>query len=112
MTPNTKNRIHSQFNNLKYIQQFSEEPRLQMHPVDARKRNIADGDSVRIFNDRGYLYTHVSLDFSIKTGCVSLTNGWWINQGGTVNFLSQAGETDMGYGAAFHDNLVDVERVD
>ena len=112
MTPNTKNRIHSQFNNLKYIQQFSDESRLQMHPVDAEKRDIADGDPVRIFNNRGYLYTHISLDFSIKTGCVSLTNGWWITQGGTVNFLSSADETDMGYGAAFHDNLVAVERID
>jgi anaerobic selenocysteine-containing dehydrogenase len=110
MTPNTKNRIHSQFNNLQYIQQFSEKPSLQMNPHDARDREISDGDSVRIFNDRGYLVTTVSLDFSIKTGCVSMTNGWWINQGGSVNFLSSGRETDIGYGAAFHDNLVEVER--
>ncbi len=112
MTPNTKNRIHSQFNNLEYIRQFSEEPRLQMHPQDANIRGILDGDRVKIFNERGYLLTEVSLDFSIKSGCVSLTNGWWINQGGTVNFLSLGRETDMGYGAAFHENLVEVERVD
>jgi len=112
MTPNTKNRIHSQFNNLKYIRQFSDQPRLQMHPQDARKRGISDGDRVRIYNDRGFLLTEVTLDFSIKSNCVSLTNGWWINQGGTVNFLSLGRETDMGHGAAFHENLVEVERVD
>ena len=112
MTPNTKNRIHSQFNNLQVIQQFSEEPCLQMHPRDAQVRGISDNDQVRLSNDRGYLVTKVSIDFSIKIGCVSLTNGWWINQGGTVNFLSLGRETDMGYGAAFHENLVEVERID
>jgi anaerobic selenocysteine-containing dehydrogenase len=112
MTPNTKNRIHSQFNNLKYIQQFSDQPRLQMHPQEAQKRGISDGDKVKLYNDRGFLLTEVKLDFSIKPNCVSLTNGWWINQGGTVNFLSLGRETDMGYGAAFHENLVEVERVD
>jgi len=111
MTPNTKNRIHSQFNNLKYIKQFSEEPCLHMHPQDAQIREISEGNQVRLFNDRGFLVTKVALDFSIKIGCVSLTNGWWINQGGTVNFLSLGRETDMGYGAAFHENLVEVERI-
>jgi len=111
MTPNTKNRIHSQFNNLKYIEQFSEEPLLQMNPRDALKRGISDGDEVKIYNNRGYLITNVRIDFSIKRGCVSMTNGWWIEQGGTVNFLSLGRETDMGYGAAYHENLVEVERV-
>jgi anaerobic selenocysteine-containing dehydrogenase len=111
MTPNTKNRIHSQFNNLKYIQQFSEIPHLQMHPSDAQRRDIENGDQIKIYNERGYLITRAVLDFSIKTGCVSMTNGWWINQGGTVNFLSLGRETDMGYGAAFHENLVEVERI-
>jgi anaerobic selenocysteine-containing dehydrogenase len=112
MTPNSKNRIHSQFNNLEYIRQFSDAPRLQIHPKDAKKRGLSEGDQVKIYNDRGFLLSEVTIDFSIKSGCVSLTNGWWINEGGTVNFLSSAGETDMGYGAAFHDNLVEVERVD
>ena len=39
-----------------------------------------------------------------------MTNGWWIGEGGTVNFLSRGAETDMGHGAAFHDNRVEVER--
>jgi hypothetical protein len=42
---------------------------------------------------------------------VSVTNGWWIVEGGTVNFCSRGRETDMGHGAAFHDNLVEIEPV-
>jgi len=111
MTPNTKNRIHSQFNNLEMIRRVSPKPLVTMSPKDAGDRSIESGDNVKIFNDRGHLILEVSVDFSIKDGCVSVTNGWWIADGGSVNFLSLGRETDMGYGAAFHDNLVEVEKV-
>jgi anaerobic selenocysteine-containing dehydrogenase len=111
MTPNTKNRIHSQFNNLASIRAFSREPELQIHPGDARTRDIQDGARVRVFNDRGALEVAARLDHGIRPGCVAVTNGWWISQGGTVNFCSVGRETDMGHGAAFHDNLVQVEPV-
>ena len=45
----------------------------------------------------------------IKQGCIYVTNGWWIGTGGSVNFCSLGRETDMGYGAAFHDALVEIE---
>jgi hypothetical protein len=37
-------------------------------------------------------------------------NGWWLQEGGTPNLLSKGRETDMGYGTAFHDCFVQVER--
>jgi anaerobic selenocysteine-containing dehydrogenase len=111
MTPNTKNRIHSQFNNLEMIRQFGDRPVVTLHPEDAGSRGIADGDVVRVFNDRGSLEIEARLDWGVRPGCVSVTNGWWITEGGTVNFCSCGRETDMGHGAAFHDNLVQVERV-
>ncbi len=109
MTPNTKNRIHSQFNNLQLIRQFSEEPVIGMHPEDAAARGLGNGTPARIFNARGELHLPVKLDYGLRRGCVVVTNGWWISQGGTVNFLSLGRETDMGYGAAFHENLVEIE---
>ena len=109
MTPNTKNRIHSQFNNLKMIQQFGDKPFLLLNPEDARTRDISDGNLVKVFNQRGQIRIEARLDNGIKAGCVSVTNGWWITEGGTVNFCSYGRETDMGYGAAFHDNLVEVQ---
>ena len=111
LTPNTKNRIHSQFNNLMMIRQLGDEPLLYMHPDDAAKRHIRDGEWVRVFNDRGELVLESRLDNGLKAGCVCVTNGWWISEGGTVNFCSAARETDMGYGAAFHDVRVQVEVV-
>ena len=110
MTPNTKNRIHSQFNNLKLIEQFSEKPLFHLHPIDAKEIKISDSDQIRVFNDRGELKGKVKIDFGLKRGCVLMTNGWWISQGGTVNFLSNGIETDMGYGAAYHDTMVNIEK--
>ncbi|MEJ2205415.1 MAG: molybdopterin-dependent oxidoreductase [Gemmatimonadota bacterium] len=112
MTPNTKNRIHSQFGNLRMIRTQDPEPVLSLSPVDALAREIRDGDRVRVFNDRGALEVRCRLDFGIRAGCVSLVNGWWKSDGGAVNLLSAGRETDMGYGAAFHENRVDVERVE
>lgn len=110
MTPNTKNRTHSQFNNLEMIRQFSPSPYLEMNPEDAVSRGIAHKDQVKVFNDRGFLEVEARIDFSMKRGCVCMTNGWWITDGGTVNFLSFGRETDMGHGSAFHDTLVEVKK--
>jgi anaerobic selenocysteine-containing dehydrogenase len=109
MTPNTKNRIHSQFNNLEMIRRLSPAPVVSIHPADAEARGIENGASVRVFNDRGSITICASYDYGIKKGCVSVTNGWWIPEGGTVNFCSFGRETDMAHGAAFHDNLVEIE---
>lgn len=109
LSPNTKNRIHSQFNNLKVIKQFHPEPVVSIHPNDAKARKIKHGDLVKVFNDRGSFRLKAEFDLSLKPGCVAISNGWWISQGGSTNALSAARETDMGYGAAFHDNLVEIQ---
>jgi anaerobic selenocysteine-containing dehydrogenase len=109
LTPNTKNRIHSQFGNLKMIRAVSSAPALMISARDARERDIVDHDRVRVFNQRGSFTARARIDFSLKPGCVVMTNGAWISQGGTVNFVSCGRETDMGHGAAYHDNMVEVE---
>jgi anaerobic selenocysteine-containing dehydrogenase len=111
MTPNTKNRIHSQFNNLEMIRKLSPKPQVSVNPEDAKKRGVDNNSLVKIYNDRGSLTLEAKFDFGIKPGCISITNGWWISEGGTVNFCSLGRETDMGYGAAFHDNLVEIKRI-
>ena len=111
LTPNTKNRIHSQFNNLLLLKSVSPEPIAAINPQDALNKNIKPGDKIRIYNDRGEILIKADIDHGIKSGCISVTNGWWVKEGGTVNFTSAGRETDMGHGAAFHNNLVKIERV-
>jgi anaerobic selenocysteine-containing dehydrogenase len=109
LTPNTKNRIHSQFGNLQTMKAIEPRPVLTIGHVDAVARGIVTGRRVRVFNDRGSLVVEASVDHGMKPGCVSIPNGWWLSDGGAVNVLSKARETDMGFGAAFHENLVEVE---
>jgi anaerobic selenocysteine-containing dehydrogenase len=109
LTPNTKNRIHSQFGNLPSIRGLEPGTFAEMSPVDASARGIVDGDRVGVFNDRGKVIITVRLDHSLRPGCIVIHNGWWLSEGGGINLLSAARETDMGHGAAFHDNAVEVE---
>jgi len=110
LTPNGKNRIHSQFGNLRMIRALGERHVALLSPIDAAARGIAPGDRVRVHNERGEVRLEAELDLSLRPGCVVVGNGWWIADGGTVNFTSRGRETDMGHGAAFHDNLVEVEK--
>ncbi len=81
LTPNTKNRIHSQFNNLNGSASSATGP-TSLSPADARLREVADGDRVRILNDRGRAADRGPDRPQLRAGCVVVTNGWWFPRGG------------------------------
>ena len=110
LTPNTKNRIHSQFGNLPSIRALAPAPVVFVHPEDALRHGIAPGERVRVFNERGELEVEARFDAGLLPGCICITNGWWLSEGGAVNLLSKARETDMAHGAAFHDIAVAIEK--
>lgn len=111
LSPNSKNRIHSQFGNLFCIKMVSGKPTVLINPNDANDRNIKDGDRVKVFNDRGVVIIKAEVSHQVRMGCVVISNGWWASQGCSVNSLSKGRETDMGHGSAFHDNMVQVSKV-
>ena len=112
ITPNTGSRIHSQFGNLDVIRNNSENPSVMISPYDAERRNISTGRRVRIFNDSGELFTIAKVSNRMPSGSVLLPNGIWFSEGGGGNILIPGRETDMGFGAAFHDSMVEVELAD
>jgi len=109
LTPNNKNGIHSQFLRHPGIRPLDPGPGLALGLEDAEARGIRAGDRVRVFNARGELRLTARLELGLRQGCVVVCNGYGAERGGSVNLLSTDRETDMGYGAAFHDNLVQVE---
>jgi anaerobic selenocysteine-containing dehydrogenase len=50
--------------------------RLYMHPEDAAARGVAEGDRVRIWNERGAVEVDVRLDDGLMAGVVAMTHGW------------------------------------
>jgi anaerobic selenocysteine-containing dehydrogenase len=112
ITPNTGSRIHSQFGNLNIIAQATGKQVIKIAPADAKARNIKSGNTIRVFNGTGELANQVEVSNRVPTGVVVLPNGIWFAEGGGGNQLIAPQETDIGYGAAFHDNRVEIERVD
>ncbi len=112
LTPNTGNRIHSQFGNLEIIKETTPEPCARISVEEANRRGITEGQRTRIFNEYGELKCRVSISSRIPAGIVVLPNGIWFSEGGGVNRLIAGQETDIGYGAAFHDNRVEIEVSD
>jgi anaerobic selenocysteine-containing dehydrogenase len=108
LTPNSKNRIHSQFGFLDLLRPLEPAPLLTLAPDDARARGLRTGQRARVFNGRGELFLQVRVDGGVRPGACFVPNGFWLAEG-AVNLLSQGRETDMGHGAAFHDTCVQVE---
>ncbi len=90
-------------------------PLLEIGAADAAARGIAEGDRVRVYNDRGELFAAAAVSDRLQPGLVTMPFGWWAGSADarTVNVLTNAtvGGDDPDVGsAAFHDTLVEVER--
>jgi anaerobic selenocysteine-containing dehydrogenase len=108
MTALPKQRIHSQFRNIEFAATIDPFPRIEIHPTDAAARLISPGDEVEIYNQMGAIQAKADVTNRIKVGCVNIDKGWWIADKASVNVLSRERLTDIGYGTAFHDCLVNV----
>ena len=79
---------------------------------DAGPRGIGDGDTVRVFNDRGGFEGGARITDDVNPGIVVATLGYWLQLNrGTVNIVSSAEFVNMGHAPTFSDNLVQVEAV-
>ncbi|HEY1986831.1 MAG TPA: molybdopterin-dependent oxidoreductase [Terracidiphilus sp.] len=86
--------------------------KLEMHPMDAAARGIANGDAVRIFNDRGSMRLTALVNGSVPAGVVAGRMDWakLSPDGVNVNALTSERLTDLGRGATFYSSLVEVEK--
>ena len=87
--------------------------RLEIHPADAASRNLADGDQVRIFNDRGSIQLTALLNPSLPPGVVAARLDWakLHPDAANVNALTSERLTDIGAGATFYSTLVEVAKI-
>lgn len=106
------NFLNSTFsNNAKHVR-MEKLPKLFMHAADAETSGIADGDKVRIWNDRGECELTVSVGETVLRGVV-VSQGLWADQPGSkhnVNALTPDRPADMGGGATFFSGRVNVAR--
>ena len=114
ISPPARHFLNSSFANIARFREFESEPHLDMHPGDAAARGIADGDQVRVFNDRGSHRLRARVNGKPRAGVVVAPSVWWKKyspDGGNANNLTSQRTADLGGGATFYDCRVQVEKV-
>ena len=114
ISPPARNFLNSSFANLPSFVTEEKTPYLDIHPDNARSREIATGNRVRIFNDRGSFTATARVTDRARTGVVVAPSIWWkkLSPDGTnANNVTSQALTDLGRAATFYDCLVEVEAL-
>jgi anaerobic selenocysteine-containing dehydrogenase len=86
---------------------------LHIDAADAAERDIASGDQVRVFNDRGSCLLRAEVDGVVRPGVVCAPSVRWARSAPdhrNVNVLTSERLTDIGGGPTFYSCLVQVEK--
>lgn len=123
---NPASRLHSQLDHgagSRATKVRGREP-VRMNPADALARGIADGDVVRVFNDRGACLAGAVLSGQVMPSVVQLSTGAWFDPvveedgsllcvHGNPNVLTaDVGSSRLAQGCSGQHALVQVERFD
>lgn len=121
MTSHAAHRLHSQLNYAKLRELYAvanREP-IWIHPEDAQKRGINNGDLVRAYNQRGEILVGALITDGIKQGSVCIHEGAWpdfdkphgICKNGGCNVLtSDIPSSQLANGCAANSSLVKIEK--
>ncbi len=118
------NRLHSQLDNTPLRKKYAVADReaIWIHPDDAGMRNIADGDLVRAFNDRGQILVGAVVTSRVRPGVVRISEGAWFDpadpakpgslcKNGNVNCLTfDIGSSSLAQGNCGQMAQLDIEK--
>ena len=105
--------LNSTFANEAHHRKGAGDPTVELSEADAASRGFVDGDWVEVYNDRGSFEAKVAITGTVKPGVAISTGLYWAKfsrKGHTVNSTTSTALTDMGGGATFFDNLVEIRR--
>jgi anaerobic selenocysteine-containing dehydrogenase len=108
ITPASARMISSTMGEFNYDESFAE-----LSSADAASRGLADGDSVRVFNDLGEVVVRVKVSSRIRPGVVSMHKGAWskaTKNGRTAAALCPQTVEPVAGGACYNDARVQLER--
>ena len=112
ISPKSHAFLNSCYANMEGKQKTQGDQFVLMNKVNAKQRNVNDGDMVKVFNDRGSYEGVLRLTDDVNPGIIVSTLGYWRQHNkGTVNRISSAEFANMGNAPTFSDNLVEVTKV-
>ncbi len=103
--------LNSSFANVPSLRRAAGKPTLEIHADDAVARDITAGDRVAIYNDRGKFTAEAVITDRVRPGVVSAPSIWWPKltvDRANANHTTSEALTDVGAGATFYDNMVEV----
>jgi len=117
-------RLHSQldFGAISQASKVNGREPVRIHPRDAAARGIAEGDIVRLYNDRGACLAGAVVSEALRPGVVQLSTGAWYDPEdasadqplcvhGNPNVLTRdTGTSRLAQGCAGQLSLVEIER--
>jgi anaerobic dimethyl sulfoxide reductase subunit A len=115
ITPHSRKRVHSQLHHIPWLPEIDPHS-VWINPEDAEARGIADGDEVKVFNERGTTVIPAKVTDRIMPGVVAIYQGAWydpdengIDRGGCANVLTKGEHSPLG-AFSVNTSLVEVHR--
>lgn len=116
-SPHSRWSLHSQFQNLEWMEDVHPEPYVYINPDDAEAKMVKEGDTVAVFNKQGLLRLKAKLTDNVQSGTVLMYEQWYNNNIYNVNELVDDTSSDMGAfktgapGVALHDTFVNFRKL-
>jgi anaerobic selenocysteine-containing dehydrogenase len=111
ISPPAHSFLNSSFVNVASLRRAAGKPTLEIHADDASARGIESGAKVSIYNDRGTFTAEAVITDKVRPGVVSAPSVWWAKlteDRNNANHTTSQALTDIGAGATFYDNAVEV----
>lgn len=67
---------HTQFHNIPSLKKRESEGFVDVHPEDARRRNIAEGQRLTVSSPRGSIRMKARISTAVHQGCIRIAWGW------------------------------------
>ena len=104
--------VTSSFANQPNLLKREGDPFVEIHPDDAQKREIEDGDLVVVENGRGWCELKAVVTDAVRPGVVASPKGRWskLDGGHNVNWTTPDAIGDMAGQSTFHTNRVWIRK--
>ncbi|ACV22811.1 Dimethylsulfide dehydrogenase subunit alpha precursor [Slackia heliotrinireducens] len=114
LSDHQKLRTHTQWANVAASKEIDPEPTAKMHPDTAAERGVAEGDYIRVFNDRGSMTVLAHISEGVRPGILLCSRGWDSRsfKEGSFQSLLNHKVSEICVTQAFFDAAGDFEKVE
>ena len=83
---------------------------IRIHPEEAARLKLADGDVVRVISSVGETKARLKLDSGQRQDTIIFPRGRWVKSGSSANLLTRDIVSKVGNGAPYYETKVRIER--